>query len=290
MPAPLLLIAHGTRDPRGAEEMDVLVGHVARRLGTAVGHAWLEDFAEPGGADAARALAPAVAGAGGVLVTLPLLNFAAGHAKTDVPGEVADVRAALTGVDVRHGTVLGVHSALLRLGWARLDAATSPEPGHRTEEVLVVAASGSSDPDANGELAKAARMLADGSGHRWVEHCFAGVTWPRTEEVLRRVAAAGARRVVLFSWSLLAGLLERRVRDAADTVAAETGLEVVHAGRFGPDALVAEAIAERYAEALGGDARANCDLCAYRLPLPGRASWVAAPSPGGTGERVATAG
>jgi cobalt/nickel transport system ATP-binding protein len=43
---------------------------------------------------------------------------------------------------------------------------------------------------------------------------------------------------------------------------------------------------DRYREALAGDARMNCDLCAYRVPLPGREDRVAAPSAGGTGERV----
>jgi sirohydrochlorin cobaltochelatase len=272
----LLLIAHGTRDPRGAEEMAVLVDHVAARLPVPVGAAWLEDFADPDGVGGARPLLSA--GADG-LVTLPLLNFAAGHAKTDVPEQVAAVRAEWPDLEVRHGRVLGVHPDLLALGWDRLDA-VSPREG-RADEVLVVAASGSSDPDANGELAKAARILAEGSGHRWVEHCVAGVTWPRTEDVLRRVAAAGARRAVVFSWSLLAGLLEQRVWDAARAVATEGVLEVVEAGRFGPDPKVADAVVQRYREALEGDVRANCDTCVYRAPFPGREDRVGAPSAGG---------
>ncbi|WP_370326173.1 sirohydrochlorin chelatase [Euzebya sp.] len=274
--AGLLLIAHGTRNPEGAEEMAVLVDHVARRLPVPVGHAWLEDFADPQGVEGARPLVDAGADA---LVTLPLLNFAAGHAKNDVPEQLAEVRAAFPDVALHHGRVLGVHPDLLGLAWERLDA-VSPREG-RADEVLVVAASGSSDPDANGELHKAARMVAEGSGHRWVETCVAGVTWPRTDEVLRRVHAAGAHRAVVFSWSLLAGLLEQRIWEAAESVASSTGLEVVTAGRFGPDEKVADAVVQRYHEALEGDVRANCDACVYRVPLPGREDRVGAPSAGG---------
>src|SRR5918998_4770307 len=43
----VLLVAHGTRDPRGAVEMDILAGLLRQRLDVPVGHAWLEDFAEP---------------------------------------------------------------------------------------------------------------------------------------------------------------------------------------------------------------------------------------------------
>ena len=90
----------------------------------------------------------------------------------------------------------------------------------------------------------------------------------------------------MFSWSLLAGLLEQSVADAADEVARETGLEVIDGGRFGPDAAVADIVLDRYREALTGDVRANCDLCCYRVPLPGLEQRVGAPSGGGTGEKV----
>jgi sirohydrochlorin cobaltochelatase len=124
-------------------------------------------------------------------------------------------------------------------------------------------------------------MIAEGSGHRWVEVCMAGVTWPRTPDVLRRARAAGAERAVVFSWSLLAGLLEARIWDAVDEVGAETGMSIAKAGRFGPDPRVADAVVQRYREAIEGDIRANCDACVYRIPFPGREDRVAAPSMGG---------
>ncbi len=275
----LLLIAHGTRDPRGAEEMDVLLGHLRDRHAAPVEHGWLEDFANPAVSVAMTRLVNQ-----GVerLVTVPFLNLGAGHAKTDVPNALAQARAEHPGLTIAHARVLGLHAQLFALARRRLDA-VSPAEG-RGEEVLVVTASGSSDPDANADLAKAARFLAEGSGHRWSEHAFAGVTWPRIEVVLRRVAAAGASRVVLFSWSLLAGRLERSILRAAERVAHDTDLQVIDAGRFGPDAAVAEVVLDRYAEAIHGDVRMNCDLCAYRVPLPGLHRRVAAPSGGGTAD------
>ncbi|MEE8599821.1 sirohydrochlorin chelatase [Euzebya tangerina] len=272
----LLLIAHGTRDPAGAEEMEELVAAVSQRVPVPVAHAWLEDFSDPQGVEGAR---PLIEGHSvSRLVTLPLLNFAAGHAKNDVPEQLAEIKTAFPDIEVTHGRVLGVHPDLLELAWRRLDA-VSPRD-QRADEVLLVAASGSSDPDANGELYKAARMLAEGSGHRWVETCVAGVTWPKTDEVLARVAAAGAKRVVVFSWSLLAGLLERRIWEAVDA-ADPLGMTITKAGRFGPSDGVADAIVQRFTEALGGDIRANCDACVYRIAFPGREERQGAPSAGG---------
>jgi len=275
----LLLIAHGTRDPSGATEMDELVGHLRARVDAPVGAAWLEDFAEP---DAVAAAGDLVDAGAHSIVTVPFLVLGAGHAKTDVPASVAAIRRRAPEVPVVHGRVLGLHPALFELAHARIDAVGD---GDRSDEVLVVTGAGSSDPDANGDLAKAARLLAEVTGHRWVEIAYAGVTWPKADALFGRLRRAGAGRVVRFSWSLLAGLLERRVDGwAAD--AARDGLEIIDAGRFGPDPLVADVVVARYDEALAGDARMNCDLCAYRLPLPGFESRVGLPSAGGLGTAV----
>jgi sirohydrochlorin cobaltochelatase len=283
----LLTIAHGTRDPRGAEEMAVLLGHLAERLDAPVGNAWLEDFVDPDPATAAAALVEAGARR---IVSVPFLVLGAGHAKTDVPEGLAEVRAALPGVPVAHGRHLGLQRILFDLATERVAAAResaglgADRPAE--DELLLVTGAGSSDPDANGDLAKAARYLAEATGHRWVDVAYAGVTWPRADLALRRAAAAGARTVTLFSWSLLAGLLESRVTGYADEVAAETGLQVVDAGRFGPDPRVADAVLVRYLEVLESVPAMNCDLCQYRLPFPRREERAGSPSAGGTGERV----
>jgi sirohydrochlorin ferrochelatase len=274
----LLTIAHGTRDPRGPEEMSTLVGHLRDLLGVPVANGWLEGFAEPDAVTAARSLLNEGADE---LVTLPLLVLGAGHAKTDVAEAVQDVRAALPRVTNPHAAVLGLQPVLFALARERIDRVS--DPATREDEVLLVTGAGSSDPDANGDLAKAARFLAESTGHRWTETAYAGVTWPRADVALRRLHAAGARRVVRFSWSLLAGLLERRVTDWADEIADDTGMRIIDAGRFGPDPKVAHAVAMRYREAMEGDPRMNCDLCQYRMPVAGREARAGAPSAGGTG-------
>src|SRR5688572_20281677 len=166
----LLTIAHGTRDPRGAEEMDSLLSVLRSRHVAPVANAWLEDFASPSVDDAVEEL---VAEGVTQLVTVPFLNLGAYHAKTDVPNAVAAVRRRHPDLVVAHGRVLGLHDGLFALARARIDAVS--DPAGRAGEVLVIAASGSSDPDANSDLAK--------------------------------VAAADAHRAMVFSWSLLAGLL-----------------------------------------------------------------------------------
>ncbi len=55
------------------------------------------------------------------------------------------------------------------------------------------------------------------------------------------------------------------------------GLEVVVAAPLGASDPLAGLLLERFDEALGADVRMNCDVCLYRVPLPGRESAVGAP-------------
>lgn len=245
----LLLVAHGTRVPEGAEEMARLLALLRERHDGPLAHAWLEDFAEPDTVTAAGTLAEAGAQR---VVAVPFLNFAAYHARSDVPAHVAEAQAAHPELRFTVGRVLGHHAALLdlaerRVRDARAQAGLPEQPDDH--EVMLVAASGSSNAESNSDVAKAARLLAERTGHRWVEPAFAGVTWPTAEQALRRADRAGANSAVVFSWSLLAGLLERKVSEQARTVADESGLRLVDAGRFGPDPLVADAVMDRFQEA-----------------------------------------
>lgn len=277
----LLLIAHGTRNPAGATEMDQLVAHLRARIDAPVAAAWLEDFSPP---DATTVMGELIAAGAEHVVTLPFLVLGAGHAKTDVPEAVQTAAAAHPEVAVTHARVLGLHAGLFDLARKRVDAVSDRDG--RADEVLVVTGAGSSDPDANGDLAKAARVLAEQTGHRQTEIAFAGVSWPRADTLLERLHRSGVERVTRFSWSLLAGVLEQRVDGWADDAARRDGMAIADAGRFGPDPLVADVVVDRYREALTGDVRMNCDLCAYRLPLAGFERRVGAPSAGGLGTAV----
>ncbi len=90
----LLVIARGTRDPRGATEMDVLLDALRARHPAPVAAAWLEDFADPHVGDAVDRLAGRACAASSAS---RCSTSRAGHAKTDVPRELATARAAHPG-------------------------------------------------------------------------------------------------------------------------------------------------------------------------------------------------
>jgi sirohydrochlorin cobaltochelatase len=260
----LLIAGHGSADPEGAEQFRRFVKRVGTRLEVPVSGGFIELSAPPLG----EAVTELVTAGARRLAAVPLMLVAAGHAKGDIPAALARERARHPGLTVAYGRPLGPHPAVLALLRARLAAAGADE--HTT--VLVVGR-GSSDPDANAEVAKLARLLAETTDVAGVEYAFVSLAPPDTNAGLDRCRRLGAARVVVLPYFLFTGVLPRRVSAQA---ASYQGVPVRTAAVLGDCDELADLVIERYHEALAGDVRMNCDTCLYRVALPGHAHRVGA--------------
>ncbi|MFQ5984017.1 MAG: sirohydrochlorin chelatase [Alphaproteobacteria bacterium] len=276
----VLLCGHGSRDAEGIDEFKGLTRTLARRLPEyPVKSAFLE-FARPvirEGLDSLRRE--------GVtrILALPGMLFAAGHVKNDVPSVLNTFAAGHPGLRVDYGRDLAVDLKLLRAARDRIEAAEAAAPGRvaRDETCLVVAGRGTSDPDANSNIAKVARMLWEGMGFGWAEACYSGVTYPLTDAALGRVARLGFRRIIVFPYFLFTGVLVKRIyRHADEAGRCHPRLEFVKAGYLNDHPLVVEAFADRVQEILEGDNRMNCRLCKYREQVIGYEHEVGVPQVG----------
>ena len=264
----LLLVAHGSSSPAGVDEARALGAAVAAGCpGLHVDLGFLE-LADP---PAGPVLDDLVARGCTRITVQPLMLLAAGHGKNDVPAIVLDGRARHPDVELVFGSPLGVVPELLAIAHRNLEAAGA------AQLPLLLVARGTSDPDANAEACRAARLLAEWSGAPDVEVGFTGVTWPSVPDALDRVARLGHQRVALFFWFLATGKLVERARDQVNDFTSRTGVDVLDAGYFGADPDLVAVIEQRRLEAIDGVHRTNCDICSYRAAWPGREDRVAQP-------------
>ena len=265
---PLLLAGHGTRDEAGAAEFGRLVERVRARLPVDVAGGFIE-LSRPPLTDAVAELYDS---GHRRLVAVPMVLVGAGHAKGDIPAALARERQRRPGLSYAYGRPLGPHPALLRLLEERLDAVL--DPAERADTAVLLVGRGSTDPDANAEIHKVARLLWEGRGPSAVEPAFVSLTRPGVPEGLERCRRLGARRVVVLPYFLFPGVLPDRVVAEAN---AYEGAEVRCADVIGDCDGLAGLVAERYEEALHGDIRMNCDTCVYRIEMPGFEDRVGAP-------------
>lgn len=261
----LLLVGHGSRSPASQVEMRAIADLVTEALGdVAVDIGYLEMADPPAGVVLDKL---AVNGCRRIVV-LPLMLLAAGHGKSDVPAVVLEGRQRHPELEIVLGSPLGVARELV----AVLGDAIGHAGGR--ELPLLVVARGTSDPDANAEAHRAARLVAEWVGAPFVHTAFTGVTWPSVAEGLDVMADVMARRghsaFVLAFWFLCDGRLVQRARSEVAAFCDRTDAQTVNAGYLGPKRRVVAVILERYRDALtGGPPVYSCDTCAYRAPFPG---------------------
>jgi sirohydrochlorin ferrochelatase len=231
--APLVAVAHGSRDPRAAATVEELLDLVRRRSGLRVLTSYL-DHAPPAPGQVLGTLA---AEGAGEAVVLPLLLTSAYHSKTDIPGALAEVRRAHPWLRLRYGATLGPHPLMTAALERRLaEEGVTPDPG----TALVLAAAGSSDSSANGTISAMARRWR---GWRRVVPAYASAARPTPAEAVRALREAGARRVVVASYFLAPGHFADKVRE--ESLAA--GVEAVSAA-LGAAPELAEIIIQRHTE------------------------------------------
>ncbi len=287
-----LLIGHGTRSAPGVAELRGFVAGMAAarpEVDTAAGYI---EFVEPGLDEAIDGL---VAGGAGHVVGLPLVLLGAGHLKDDGPAAFTRARARHPGVRFSYARDLGVHPDVLAVVTERAVAAAARLPGGEADAVVVVGR-GSSDPDANADLAKAARLLADGRhlgapipggpaaapALGTVVPAFVSLARPDVTTALERAVRLGARRIAVVPYFLFTGRLVDRIEDeVAGWAATHPDHAVVTGAHMGADRRLVSLAWHRYDEAAGGPVHMNCDGCLYRAPLPGYEHRVAAPPFGG---------
>ncbi len=202
----LVLVAHGTRNPRGVQMIAELAEAVASTVGTT--RVAFVDVLGPSPCEVLRELSePAV--------VVPAFLASGYHVHTDVPREVADSEHRNTVVT----SALGPDPVLAAVLHSRLR-----DCGFRPGDAIVLAAAGSSDPRALSEHRLAAAMLADRTSAH-VRIGYVATATPTVADAVTSLRDEGHERVFAASYLLARGLFHNRLSDAgADGVADPLGV------------------------------------------------------------------
>jgi len=276
----IMVCGHGSRDEGAVREFAVVAEALRERFADReVEHGFLE-FATPIIRDGLDKLV-----ARGVtrIFALPAMLFAAGHAKNDIPSVLNTYAAQNPNVEIIYGRELGIDLKMIRAAGdrvreaiARADAEFGEVPMHET--MLLTVGRGASDPDANSNVAKVARMLWEGLGFGWGETAYSGVTFPLVQPGLEHAVKLGYRRIVIFPYFLFTGILVNRIYDHTDMVAANhPDIQFVKAPYLNDHPKVLETFADRVDEILNGANLMNCQMCKYREQVLGFEAEVGLP-------------
>ncbi|MGP2438686.1 sirohydrochlorin chelatase [Streptomyces sp. JW3] len=242
----LVVVAHGSRDPRALRTVRALLDQVrALRPGLAV-HLGHIELNEPLLSDTLAALGDREA------VLVPLLLSRGYHVKRDIPET-----AAAFPVRARVARPLGPHPLLVDALHARLTEAGWH--GGRGDAV-VLAAAGSRDPASAADTGRTARLLAARLGVP-VLPAYASTATPTVPAALASLTADGHRRIALASYFTAPG------RFATETAAAAPWIA---SAPLGTHPAMAELLLHRYDETRAGFPAAGASWLGAQFPAPPR--------------------
>lgn len=259
---PLLMVGHGTKDEAGRQSLlDFASVYQALDTSRPVVPCFLE-LTDP---TIQEGIDQCVAKGYTEISVLPILLFAARHNKFDITNELDRAKARYPQLKFHYGRHFGITPGILELWQSRLAELDSPQ-SNRSETVLLFVGRGSSDPDANGDVCKLARMLWEGSGYSTVETCFIGITHPRLEEGFRRARLHQPKRIIVLPYFLFTGLLVKKIFDiTAQQQELSPNISITCLPEIGLHPQLLSILREREIETQLGTVQMNCEMCKFRL-------------------------
>jgi sirohydrochlorin cobaltochelatase len=264
---PLLLIGHGSRDVDGR---DSFLEFASRYQALDTSRPVVPCFLELTAPSIQDGIDRCVEQGYRDFSALPVLLFAARHNKFDVTNELDRAKQRHPGLTFHYGRHFGITPGILDLWRDRFNALDQPlaNPRHisRADTVLLFVGRGASDPDANGDVYKLARVLWEGSGYQTVETCFIGITHPRLDEGFRRARLYQPRRIIVLPYFLFTGKLVKKIFDVtAHQQEHHPEIEHVCLPEMGLHPQLFQVLRERELETQHGQVNMNCELCKFRL-------------------------
>lgn len=278
----VLLVGHGSRVEEGNEELRNFTSLLAARRPELTIETCFIELSAP---SISEGIDQCVRGGAGKVYVVPIILFAAGHSKLDIPMALDQAKLKYPGVEFVYGRPLGVQERAVDILLDRIAgampllrpvqassllesaAALSEEEAKVPDEdtIVLVMGRGGSDPDANSDLCKLTRMLWERTSYKSVEACFIAMAKPSLNAGLERCLVLGARKIIVLPYLLFTGVLMKQFGETVNDFAeAHPEIEVETGSYLGSHPLLSNMLLDRIDETIAGRTAANCDNCKYR--------------------------
>ncbi|TWE08078.1 sirohydrochlorin cobaltochelatase [Neobacillus bataviensis] len=260
----ILFVGHGSRDQEGNQQVRAFLGEMRKTWDDSilVETCFLE-FERP---TVNQGIDLCVEKGADHIVVIPIMLLQAGHSKIHIPAAIDEAKNKYPLVQFTYGRPIGVHEETFEILKTRLMEIGENWGSPEDDTAVLLLGRGGSDPDANSDLYKIARLLWEKTNYKIVEPAFMGVTNPLVNEGIERCIKLGAKKVVILPYFLFTGILIKRLEDMMVPIQNQySSVEFQLADYFGYHPKLQTILIDRVEEALGDEVKMNCDTCQYRL-------------------------
>lgn len=247
----VILVGHGTRDEEGTRQFFELGELLSKQLDPLPVGACLLEFQRPTISEVWREL---IDNGVSEICVAPLLLFAAGHAKEDIPGIIARCQGesaerikSWAPPTVRYSRPISRHRAMIDLIVKRLEETASAFDHDPNRTALLMVGRGNRDACAQADMRVLSAVVARRFGFAGVHTAFYAMATPSLVEMLAVLAEDDRYDSIIIHPHLLftGRLFEAIARQVAEAAESFPGIAFRMSDYLGPDPLVAQAIADR---------------------------------------------
>lgn len=260
----ILFVGHGSKDLEGNDQVRQFIERMRRNWDdTLLVETCFLEFENP---TVDQGIDLCVDKGADHIFVIPIMLLQAGHSKIHIPAAIDKAMKKYPLVKFTYGRPIGVHEETFEILKTRLEEIAEnldyPDP----DTAVLLLGRGGSDPDANSDLYKIARLLWEKTNYKIVEPAFMGVTNPLVNEGIERCLKLGAKKVIILPYFLFTGILIKRLEAMMLSFQNQySTVEFKLAGYFGYHPRLQTILKERVKEALRDEVKMNCDTCQYRL-------------------------
>lgn len=206
----IIYVGHGTRVAKGNEQLKTFIEKVKPRMNIAIQEVGFIELAEP---SIGTAIERCVAQGATSITLIPVLLLAAGHAKKDLPAEIEAGKKRFPTVAFHVGEVIGIDLRMIEMLKVRLEEKgfVAQENGERSDVSILLVGRGSSDPAANSDFAKIARLVWEYIPVQSVEYCYLAATEPKFDAGIEKVIRLEQKKIFVLPYLLFTGILMKRM-------------------------------------------------------------------------------
>lgn len=236
----VLYIGHGSRVRQGSEEARRFIVTCMNRVSISIQEICFLELAQPTISEGVRRCVER--GATRIAV-VPVLLFAAFHAKRDIPLELEKVQKQYPHVVFDYGRPFGVDKRIVDILMERIQDRNVS----REDAMVLLVGRGSSDPEPRKGLSAVAERLKDRYGFPRVDTCYLAAARPTFEEGLQQALASQHHRVFIVPYLLFTGRLMNEMETAIQSIDPE-GRKLVLCRNLGYHPYLEKVLCERVGE------------------------------------------
>lgn len=194
----ILYVAHGTRVKAGEQQAIDFIKRVQKEINMPIQEIAFLELSSP---TVEQGIKSCVEQGASEILVIPLLLFAAQHAKSDIPEILMKVMENYPNINVKFGNPIGITRKMVDAVIEQLASVHFPE---RAQIVLV--GRGSSDPDIHRDFAEIASRVKLRTGLRNIEIAFLYGKGPQLSEIVLK-SEERDEPLILVPYLLFTGLL-----------------------------------------------------------------------------------